>query len=1021
MKQISKIVSVLLSLALTLPLFGIYVSAATAQSLPYIDDFSGGTISADKGWTASGDNLSVSDGKVVVATGVSLSADRKVTLDFEAVNSGVLVFEADIYTTSMGAYDFISMQSSDGKKLLAVRPDGRGASGTFVNYKNTAASSVEADIINNVNWGHAVQNFNVKIEADFDNNVWRFWQNDTQLSYVNWVGNEFPFADAEAKDAAQLSIILGIADTTLDNVKVYKKVSAEQGTATNFGMLVGDTSKAEIIYTPSNETMADLVWSSSDSTVASVDQNGLITANGLGNAAVTAVSSFYGVSFTYDVQVAAYKAEDITIDQRERIIYTGETLPLTYTTYPANSTAGTVTWESSDNSVATVNSNGVITGAGEGRAKITITGQFGGTASYYINVVVFNDDESVISMSNTDFDKDTATTILKPLSGWIPQGQTVDGVANAAPVWAEGGANSTAGCVKLTEHSYMQKQDLSGLREGDRYTLSFWLKIASLDEGSSALVQIGPRNWQDYKIAKTYYTTDGQWQKKTLEFIVPQGAGEPLGDDNEGRMEIMLRLIGSGEIYYDEIRITNQKDLSDFELYSGGLRLDSYVQGAPLLNTQLHYVPKGNPQSTLITALYDGDRFSELKTAAVTNETLTTNLNDTVDVTKLTRDSSIGVFSWDSLSGMKPLDTHKTGLDDGSTVMSSVYDFFVTERMRGAYGAIGEIYNDDTKALITEYGINTLILNLSPVDGVRIVKDFDKLDEVMDDAEALSEELDVKIFAKMAYGSSQGNVDAPVGNTAFGAFHPGYEHSLYLPCPRAEEYWQAQITDVLSRVATHDKITGVVIDMEMYSGGSSSYGSPCLCDSCVADFDEACGETLSDIAAVERNAYIKQNGMYEDYSEWHKKEITRITSDVRKAIHAVNPNVIIGCMPTYEWLAGTTEGLGTHSMPLMVFSENEYKGLLKLMYGNAAKIKRLDLPAVYVTGLWTTSDWNTTDDAVTPAVSADSFAAKAVEAAKNSMGYWIYSIAEMRKDTNMQAYYDAIKTANEQLEADFAN
>lgn len=991
--------------------------AATGQALPYANAFSevGYIPAASDGWTVKSPSGTVSvdaDGWLAVSADAEKSNERFVKLDFAPENTGTVVFETDFKVSPIGyngSNGMVNAYASDGKQLLRLVVDGRGAGSTFINQKINNETNVQ-----NINWGHTVQLFRIRVEIDFDSRVWRIWQNtydgdgklkEYQLTYTNGKGGDFPFLNTAANNVSAIELCLYSSDDKLDNWTVYKKVSACQG-ETDISMYIGDTHTAQLTYTPTDEVMADMAWESSDRAVASVDSDGKITAHKAGSAAVTAKSAFYGVSFEYRVEVLGRRAQSVKLREVSKKLFVGETLALIYETVPQSAYVGTQVWESSDESVARVDSSGVVTAVGCGSAKITLTAQNGGKTCCTVRVVNINDDKSVINMSNTDFEKDTPQLILRPLSGWIAIGQ--DGAK--APQWSAGGVGGSAGCAKLTEISYLQKQDLAGLRAGDRYTLSFWLKIVSLDEGASARVQVGPRG-RAYIFSDSYYSTDGEWQKKTIDFIVPEDAGEPFGEDNAGRIEILLRLVGGcGEIYYDNIRITNSRDETRLDLYSDGLKLDSYVDGAPLMNTRLHYVSGDRDAALAIVAVYEEDRLVDVKLCDVTNDTLTMNISDMVNVDVLTEKSEISVFIWDGVSQMKPLDTKKTSLDGEK--MNSVYGFFARERMRGAYGAAEEIYKEDTKRLITEGGINTLILNLSPIDGVRIVTDFDKLDAFLDDAEKLSEETGVRIFAKMAYGSSQGNVDAPVGNTACGKFEPGFEHSYRLPCPRSEEYWNKQITEVLSRCAAHRGICGVVIDMEMYSGGISYYPSPCLCDSCVADFDEANGMQLLQIALDERNSYIKKNGIYEKYLAWHSREITRITANVRRAIHTVNPNVIIGCMPECDWIAGSAKGLGTPSMPLMVFNENEYKGTLDYIYGNTAKIELDDIDAVYVPGLWTTSDYNTADEEKTPAVAAEAFAAKAAECAENSMGYWIYSLQALREDENSAAYTDAIKSAN---------
>ena len=99
----------------------------------------------------------------------------------------------------------------------------------------------------------------------------------------------------------------------------------------------------------------------------------------------------------------------------------------------------------------------------------------------------------------------------------------------------------------------------------------------------------------------------------------------------------------------------------------------------------------------------------------------------------------------------------------------------------------------------------------------------------------------------------------------------------------------------------------------------------------------------------------------------------------------------------------------------MVFDENQYKGDMSKMYINQATIKLKDLPAVYATGLWSTQ--NTSANSY---IAPSAFASKAVEAAENSMGYWIYSsnylVGTGNTEEENAEYVAAVKSANDTID-----
>ena len=84
------------------------------------------------------------------------------------------------------------------------------------------------------------------------------------------------------------------------------------------------------------------------------------------------------ISLKYDYEPLPISAEGVTISQTEADLVPGETLQLTYTMIPETAANKNATWSSSDESVATVDQNGLVTILSEGDAIITVTTEDGG-------------------------------------------------------------------------------------------------------------------------------------------------------------------------------------------------------------------------------------------------------------------------------------------------------------------------------------------------------------------------------------------------------------------------------------------------------------------------------------------------------------------------------------------------------------------------------------------------------------------------------------------------------------------
>lgn len=128
---------------------------------------------------------------------------------------------------------------------------------------------------------------------------------------------------------------------------------------------VGDREQLKATVTPDDGQT--LVWSSSDSSVASV-ADGLVTALAPGTATVAAKAG--GKSAECVVTVGPVEVLSVTLDQTTLDLTVGDTEQLTATVLPEDATDKTVVWSSSDQEVATV-ADGLVTALAPGTATVT--------------------------------------------------------------------------------------------------------------------------------------------------------------------------------------------------------------------------------------------------------------------------------------------------------------------------------------------------------------------------------------------------------------------------------------------------------------------------------------------------------------------------------------------------------------------------------------------------------------------------------------------------------------------------
>ncbi len=146
----------------------------------------------------------------------------------------------------------------------------------------------------------------------------------------------------------------------------------------------GEEIKLTAKLQPLNTT--DLVkWSTSNAKVATVDEDGKVTAVGGGTVEITATADS-GISAVCKMKVLV-SSKEITLSQETAELKKGDILELTAGLQPLDAT-DTVRWSSSDSQIATVDQNGKVTAVGGGTVDIIATADSGISAKCEVNVLV---------------------------------------------------------------------------------------------------------------------------------------------------------------------------------------------------------------------------------------------------------------------------------------------------------------------------------------------------------------------------------------------------------------------------------------------------------------------------------------------------------------------------------------------------------------------------------------------------------------------------------------------------------
>ncbi len=187
--------------------------------------------------------------------------------------------------------------------------------------------------------------------------------------------------------STELTVIVRkpVTDITID-------LEASGITADGLTLNVGESHKVIVKFTPEDATDTSLSWSSSDSSVATVDSEGNVTGVAKGEATIT-IKSGNGISTTFKVTVVK-PVTDIEIDLEASgitadglTLNVGESHKVIVKFTPEDATDTSLAWSSSDTSVATVDSEGNVTGVAKGEATITIKSENGISTTFKVTVV----------------------------------------------------------------------------------------------------------------------------------------------------------------------------------------------------------------------------------------------------------------------------------------------------------------------------------------------------------------------------------------------------------------------------------------------------------------------------------------------------------------------------------------------------------------------------------------------------------------------------------------------------------
>ncbi len=165
----------------------------------------------------------------------------------------------------------------------------------------------------------------------------------------------------------QDNVVVGFCSVT-----VLQPVEGMTLSETEVTSRIGNKVQLRATITPDNATNQNVTWKSSNTKVATVSENGLVTMKAAGTASIicTSVDNPNVQAFCNVTVLKVVSGVSLDIDSKE--MYVGENYRMTYLVFPSDASTPEVIWTSTNTAVVAVDSTGMLTAKGVGQAEIII-------------------------------------------------------------------------------------------------------------------------------------------------------------------------------------------------------------------------------------------------------------------------------------------------------------------------------------------------------------------------------------------------------------------------------------------------------------------------------------------------------------------------------------------------------------------------------------------------------------------------------------------------------------------------
>ena len=307
----------------------------------------------------------------------SSSDTSKATIDTNGVVTGVS--RGNVTITATSVFDSSQM---DTHNVRVIMP---------------SVDSVNLSGLSNVEVGQTIQLTSAVVVTDDASDDVTYSSSDTSKATVNANGvvtgvsrGDVTITATSVFDSSQMDThSVRVIMSSVDSVNLSGLSNVE----------VGQTIQLTSAVVVTDDASDDVTYSSSDTSKATVNANGVVTGVSRGNVTITATSVFDSSQMdTHSVRVIMPSVDSINLSGLSNV-EVGQTIQLTSAVVVTDGASDDVTYSSSDTSKATVNTNGVVTGVSRGNVTITATSVFDSSQMDTHNVRVIMSSVDSINLS----------------------------------------------------------------------------------------------------------------------------------------------------------------------------------------------------------------------------------------------------------------------------------------------------------------------------------------------------------------------------------------------------------------------------------------------------------------------------------------------------------------------------------------------------------------------------------------------------------------------------------------------